>query len=149
MSSILVVGAPADAAVGLTADAVLDQVIDTDHADRQVSTEAGADQLVCSLLQDQGETAIIDAGAWEEGKDPVTWAEADGLSELQTFIRDGELMPIEEIRADDARREAFFISFLSAEDGGADVLRIMYDQVQEATGSGAVIAADDYNATGG
>lgn len=41
------------------------------------------------------------------------------------------------------------IAYLNAEDGGAEILRIMNDQVQEAAGSGVVIAADDYNATGG
>jgi hypothetical protein len=149
VGDIPVVGSISDAAYGLATDELLDRLIDTSHADRQHTTEAGVGQTVRALLQEQGTMALVEAGAWEEGKDPVTWAAAHPLSPSQTFVRDGELMPIEEILASPERTAAFFDQYLREQDGGAGAIRELTDQIEEATGAGSVIADDDYEAGGG
>ncbi|MFC4553950.1 hypothetical protein [Georgenia faecalis] len=148
VGSIPVVGGVADAAYGLGTDAILDRIIDTDHATRQEVSEAEVGQNVRKLLEDQATMAVIENGAWEEGKDPVTWAADRGLSDSQTFVRDGQLMPIEEILADPDRQAAFFDHYLREPDGGAGVIRELTDQIEEAVGSGSVRAEDDYKAGG-
>lgn len=147
VGDIPVVGKPADAAFGLTADAVLDRIVDTDNEHRAAISSSEVAQNVQELLNRQGRMAIIEAGAWEEGKDPVTWAGNRELTPERNFVRDGELVPVEEILADEELTDSFMVSFLNDDrDGGADVVLDMEDQVQQAVGAVTVQAKQDYEA---
>lgn len=146
VGSIPVVGGLADAGYGLATDAILDQLVDTEHTSRQQTIEADLGQTVRELLQEQATMAVVEAGAWEEGKDPVTWATKHGLSPEQNFIRDGQLMPLEEILEAPAKEDAFFNHYLRAQDGAAGVLLNLEDQVQQAVSYGKDTAEDDHTA---
>lgn len=149
VDKIPVVGKPADGAYGLATDAILDQLFDTGHSLRQQTNAADTGRLVRELLDDQAAIAVTEAGAWQPGKDPVALAERDGLTGTESFIRDGELMPLEEIYASDRRTNRFFNYFLRADDGAAGAIQELTDQVQEAVGSATREAQDDFRAGGG
>lgn len=146
VGSIPLVGKPADAVYGLAADAILDHLIDTGHAEAQQTENFNVRQEIRALLQEQGKIALVEAGAWQDGKDPMTWAAENDLGPAESFVRDGELMPIEEILDGGPRQDAFFVRYLNAESGGAGALRELHDQVQQAIGAGTVGAETDYGA---
>lgn len=143
VGDIPVVGKPAGAVAGLTTDAILDRIIDTDNAARQQVASASNDRLVRELLDDQAAVGIAQTGAWEPDKDPLSWAERHGLSAAETFVHDGELMPLEEIYANE-RRASRFNYFLGEGDGGAGAVRELTDQVEGAIGSSKDAAFEDY-----
>lgn len=148
VGSVLYVGAPLGAVYDLTAEAILDQAIDTGHAERQGQLTADVRENLRTMFVDQGRMALVRAGDWEEGQDPVTWAANNYLSADENFVRDGELIPFEELFGDDSegchagRRTALLNKFLTDGDGGANRLREMEIMIDSALSAGRDKAAE-------
>lgn len=129
VEQIPVVGKPANMLYERVTEAVLDQVIDTEHGARARVAVAGARDAVQDMIEQQAVHLAVREGNWDEGEDPVTWARGHVLGS-GNFIRDGELMPLSEIVRDPKIRSVFFDDYIA--DGGASGIQDMLDRARSA-----------------
>lgn len=133
------VGSTTGAAYSTAADSILGHMIDTNQVAQAESTGASLNQRIQRLLEGQITSAVIAHDAWPEGRDPVTWAQANPMDSDWTFVRAGKLMPMDDIRADAQRTSSFFTHYLrnsDLEDGGRPALLRFEDQIEGARASG-------------